>query len=191
MRHAHEGEAAREANLLGAVALAVSDRVRAAVELAAAQGGSAPAALVSLAGYLDGSPIDAVRGPLGLTHSATVRLVDRLVAAGLARRREGPDRRSVAVELTPAGHRAAAKAARARAEALEEALAGLDAGERAELARLQEKVLATLTDGRATAGHICRLCDSHACGHWEGRCPVTQAADAAEEEAAAAGPRPA
>lgn len=191
MRHAHKSGATREANLLGAVSLAVSDRVRGAVERGAAQGGSAPAALVSLAGYLDGSPIDAVRGPLGLTHSATVRLVDRLVAAGLARRREGPDRRSVAVELTPAGHKAAAEAARARAEALEEALSGLDTGERAELARLHGKVLGTLTDGRATAGRICRLCDSDACGHWEGRCPVTQAADAAEEEAAAAGPPPA
>jgi MarR family transcriptional regulator, negative regulator of the multidrug operon emrRAB len=177
---------ARGANLLGAVSLAVSDRIRAAAERGAAQGGSAPAALVSLAGYLDGSPIDAVRSPLRLTHSATVRLVDRLVAAGLARRREGPDRRSVAVELTPAGHEAAAAAVKARAEALEGALAALEPAEREELARLHAKVLGTLTDGRATAGHICRLCDSHACGHEEGRCPVTQAADAAEERAAPA-----
>jgi MarR family transcriptional regulator, negative regulator of the multidrug operon emrRAB len=196
MQHAHDVEPGgagavdsdlpRGANLLGAVALAVTDRVRAAAELGAAQGGSAPAALISLAGYLDGSPIDAVRGPLGLTHSATVRLVDRLVAAGLARRRSGADRRSVAVELTPEGHEAAAQAARARAKALEDALAELDAGERAELARLHAKVLATLTEGRASAGHICRLCDSHACGHEQGRCPVTQAADAAEERVAAA-----
>jgi MarR family transcriptional repressor of emrRAB len=207
MRHAHVGEGgrperdlapgadqrerARGANLLGAVSLAVTDRVRAAAERGAAQGGSAPAALISLAGYLDGSPIDAVRSPLRLTHSATVRLVDRLVAAGLARRREGRDRRSVAVELTPAGYAAAAEAVKARAAALEEALADLDQDERAELARLHAKVLASLTDGRATAGHICRLCDSHACGHEEGRCPVTQAADAAEERAAVAiGPEP-
>jgi MarR family transcriptional repressor of emrRAB len=178
------GELARGANLLGAVSLAVSDRVRAAVEGGAAQGGSAPAALVSLATYLDGSPIDAVRGPLGLTHSATVRVVDRLVAAGLARRREGTDRRSVAVELSRDGHRAAAAAVRARAEALEEALSDLDPEERKELARLHAKILGTLTDGRAAAGRICRLCDSHACGHEEGRCPVTQAADAAEARAA-------
>jgi MarR family transcriptional repressor of emrRAB len=181
-----ERDLARGANLLGAVSLAVADRVRAAAERGAAQGGSAPAALVSLAGYLDGSPIDAVRTPLHLSHSATVRLVDRLVAAGLAQRREGTDRRSVAVELTPAGHAAAAAAVTARAEALEGALADLDPAERAELARLHAKVLGTLTDGRATAGHICRLCDSHACGHEQGRCPVTQAADAAEERAAAA-----
>ena len=192
MRHAHvrqadqpERDLARGANLLGAVSLAVTDRVRAAAERGAAQGGSAPAALISLAGYLDGSPIDAVRTPLALTHSATVRLVDRLVEAGLARRQEGPDRRSVAVELTPAGHTAAAEAVKARAEALEEALADLDPNERAELARLHAKVLGTLTHGRASAGQICRLCDSHACGHEEGRCPVTQAADAAEQRAAA------
>jgi MarR family transcriptional regulator, negative regulator of the multidrug operon emrRAB len=184
MQHAHTGDGPREANLLGAVSLAVAGRVRSATERGAGQGGSAPAALVSLAGYLDGSPIDSVRGPLGLTHSATVRVIDRLVAAGLARRRQGADRRSVAVDLTPAGHDAAAAAVRARAEALEDALAGLDPAERAELTRLHEKILATLTEGRASAGYICRLCDSHACGHEQGRCPVTRAADAVEAAAA-------
>jgi MarR family transcriptional regulator, negative regulator of the multidrug operon emrRAB len=186
MHHAHIRDGPRENNLLGAVSLTVADRVREAVELGAGQGGSAPAALVSLASYLDGSPIDSIRGPLGLTHSATVRVVDRLVDAGLVERREGPDRRSVAVELTPAGREVAARAAQARADALEEALAGLDPGERAELARLNSKVLSTLTDGRAAAGRICRLCDAHACGHEEGRCPVTRAADAAEARVAAA-----
>src|SRR5918996_2229091 len=114
MRHAHvrqaeqpERDLARGANLLGAVSLAVTDRVRAAAERGAAQGGSAPAALVSLAGYLDGAPIDALRGPLGLTHSATVRVVDRLAGAGLVRRRQGADRRTVAVVITPAGRAAA------------------------------------------------------------------------------------
>jgi MarR family transcriptional regulator, negative regulator of the multidrug operon emrRAB len=175
-----DGDPARGANLLGAVALTVSDRIRAAAEAGAGQGGSAPAALISLATYLDGSAIDAVRGPLGLSHSATVRLVDRLVDAGLVRRSEGADRRSVGVELTPEGHRAATEAVRARRAALEEALTALDPGERAELARLHAKVLASLTEGRASAGRICRLCDAKSCGHKEGRCPVTQAADRAE-----------
>ena len=192
MRHAHvrsdpdRPDAAREANLLGAVALAVADRLRAAAEGGAGEGGSTPAALVSLAGYLDGGPIESLRGPLGLTHSATVRVVDRLVEGGLANRRPGPDRRAVSVALTPAGHRVAAEALSAREEALEAALAALDAGERAQLAGLHEKVLAALTGGRADAGHICRLCDADACGHHEGRCPVTRAADRAEQAAEAA-----
>jgi MarR family transcriptional regulator, negative regulator of the multidrug operon emrRAB len=186
MPHAHDARAtdsepAREANLLGAASLAVADRIRASAEEGAGQGGSAPAALVSLAGYLDGGPLGSLRGPLGLTHSATVRVVDRLVGAGLVRRRQGADRRSVAVALTPAGRRAAEGAARARAEALEAALAALDPAERAELARLHEKILFALTDGRAAAGHICRLCDADACGHERGRCPVTRGADAAEQ----------
>jgi DNA-binding MarR family transcriptional regulator len=196
MRHAHVGSAegggdraggdpAREAQLLGALALAVSDRIRASVEEGAGQSGSAPAALVSLAAYLDGGPIDSLRGPLGLTHSAAVRVVDRLVHEGLVRRRPGADRRSVAVALTPAGRRAAARAVAARAGALEAALAALDPAERAALARLHEKILSTVTDGRAAAGRICRLCDVDACGHYEGRCPVTRGADAAEQAAQA------
>ena len=176
MRHAHEG---RGANLFGAVSLAVSDRLRSATEDAAGQGGSAPAALVSLAGYLEGGPIDSLRDPLGLTHSAAVRVVDRLVSARLARRRRGRDGRSVAVELTPAGHRAAAEALRARQAVLERALEALTADERAALARLHEKLLGRLTDSRTTARNTCRLCDIHACGHNEGHCPVTNAANAA------------
>src|SRR5215211_283244 len=184
MQHAHvgrpdatRGEPEREAQLLGALAVAVSDRIRAAVEEGAGQGGSAPAALVSLAGYLDGGPIDSLRVPLGLTHSAAVRVVDRLADEGLVERRPGADRRSVAVALTPAGRSAAVRAARARGATLEAALEALDATERAELARLHEKILETVTDGRATAGRICRLCDNDACGHFEGRCPVTRGAD--------------
>ncbi|MGH2804762.1 MAG: hypothetical protein ACRDL4_17210, partial [Thermoleophilaceae bacterium] len=102
-RGAADRQSARHANLLGAVALAVGDRLRAAAESGSGEGGSAPAALVSLAGYLDGGPIDSLRDPLGLTHSATVRVVDRLVAGGLARRRPGSDRRTVSVALTAAG----------------------------------------------------------------------------------------
>jgi MarR family transcriptional regulator, negative regulator of the multidrug operon emrRAB len=182
MRHAHDG---REANLLGALSVTLADRLRAATDAGAGQGGSAPGALISLAGYLDGGPIDSLRDPLALTHSAAVRVVDGLVAAGLARRRRGRDRRSVAVELTPGGHRAAAGALDARREVLEAALEALSGEEQAELARLHEKLLAGLTDGHATARNICRLCDLHACGHERGVCPVTNEARAAATRSAA------
>jgi DNA-binding MarR family transcriptional regulator len=172
--------AARDANLLGALALAVADQVDVATREAAAHGGSAAAALAALATFLDGSSIDTLRKPLGLTHSAAVRLVDRLAGAGLVSREPGADARSLAIFLTPAGKRAADQVQQGRMRALSNVLAPLSAGERAQLTKLHERLLGGLTSGRADAGRICRLCDSYACGHHEGRCPVTRAADEAE-----------
>ena len=181
MTHAFgPGEGTRDANLLGALSLAVADRLEAATRAAAAHGGSAPAALAALDTFLDGSSIDTMRKPLGLTHSAAVRLVDRLAVAGLVRRAAGEDGRSVRVFLTPAGRHSAAQVQESRMRALAKVLAPLDAAEREQLTQAHEKMLASLTTGREDAGRICRLCDSGACGHKEGRCPVTRAADRAE-----------
>jgi DNA-binding MarR family transcriptional regulator len=167
----------RDANLLGTLSLAVANRIEAAV--ASPLGPSAPAALSALEGYLGGEPIDALRQVLGLTHSGAVRLIDRLEEAGLAERRPGPDGRSVAVALTPAG-RAAADAVRiARGDALEDALSVLGEDERATLGALHAKLLAGLTSDRASARRLCRLCDIDACGHHRGTCPVTEARKAA------------
>jgi hypothetical protein len=38
-------------------------------------------------------------------------------------------------------------------------------------------LLDATTDGRQSARQTCRLCDAHACGHFEGDCPVTNAAE--------------
>ncbi|MBD0280961.1 MAG: MarR family transcriptional regulator [Thermoleophilaceae bacterium] len=178
-------DGARDANLLGAFVLAVAERLDDATREAAASGGAAPAALVALESFLDGSSIDTLRKPLGLTHSAAVRLVDRLVAAGLVRREPGADARSVAVFLTGAGRQASERVQAGRMRALADVLSPLDAAEREQLARLHERLLGGLTSGRADARHICRLCDSHACGHERGLCPVTRAADRAEAARAA------
>jgi MarR family transcriptional repressor of emrRAB len=181
MSHAYDGgEAPREANLLGAISLAVAERVDETVRLAAAHGGAAPAAIVALATFLDGSSLDVMRRPLGLSHSAAVRLADRLADAGLVRREPGADGRSVSIRLTAEGARLAVRIRAARETALDSVLAPLSVSERAQLTSLHEKLLAGITGGRADAGHICRLCDADACGHELGRCPVTQAADRAE-----------
>jgi DNA-binding MarR family transcriptional regulator len=163
----------RDANLLGTLSLAVAGRIEAAV--ASSLGPSAPAALNALEGYLGGEPIDALRQTLGLTHSGAVRLVDRMVEAGLAARRPGADGRSVAVALTPAGEAAAAGVRAARVAAIEDVLAALTDDERATLAGLHEKLLAGLTSDRASARRLCRLCHIDACGHDRGTCPVTEA----------------
>ena len=141
-------------------------------------GGALPAALSALHEWAGGRTIETLAGGLRLSHSRTVRVVDRLAADGLATRSRDPaDGRGVLVHLTPAGHRVGRRVLEARAAALEEAVREAD---RAELAAIAERLLARATTGRRAARAICRLCDSDACGHHDGRCPVTRAADAVE-----------
>ena len=165
-------------NVIGAMAVVLGDRIRDATEQASGMGGALPAALVSLHEWAGGRSIDTLAGALRLSHSRAVRVVDRLEAQGLASRTRDPgDGRGVLVHLTPAGHRAGRRVLEARADALEGTFAQDD---RHALAAIAERTLAQATTGRRAAGAICRLCDSHACGHDEGLCPVTQSADAAE-----------
>jgi MarR family transcriptional repressor of emrRAB len=165
-------------NVIGALTVVLGDRLRDATEEASGMGGALPAALSALHEWAGGRTIETLAGGLRLSHSRTVRVVDRLEADGLARRAPDPaDGRGVLVELTPAGRRAGARVLDARAAALEDAVPLED---RRALAQIAERALARATTGRRAAGAICRLCDAHACGHDEGLCPVTRAADAAE-----------
>jgi DNA-binding MarR family transcriptional regulator len=174
-------------NVVGALAVALGDRIRDATEQATGMTGALPAAVAALEQWAGGRSIDTLAGALRLSHSRTVRVIDRLEAEGLAARERDPgDGRGVLVRLTPEGEALGRRVHAARAAALEEALAGLDPGERRTLAAGAERVLEHIVTGRRSAGTICRLCNAHACGHHEGRCPVTRGADAAEALASAA-----
>jgi MarR family transcriptional regulator, negative regulator of the multidrug operon emrRAB len=75
----------------------------------------------------------------------------------------------------------------ARASVLRAALAVLDAGERAAMMAVLEKVLAAVTTSRDHAEQICRLCDVGACP--QRTCPVELAA-AEPRQGAGPAPRP-
>ena len=173
-------EDGRLANLLGAHALRVSERVHAAVEDATGLGPTQAAALVSLGSFAEGEPLESLRSALGLSQPGAVRVVDRLAAAGLVSRRRGKqDGRQTLMHLTPKGRRMAARVLAARSRALAAEVHELSSADRAAVTDALERLLAAATDGRATARRICRVCDAHACGH-PARCPVTVAADAHE-----------
>ncbi len=163
---------ARAPNVVGALALALTDRMAGAVGEAAGQAESSAAALSALHHFLRDPSIDLLRQVLGLTHSGTVRLVDRLERAGLVRRAPGTDGRTTVVRLTPAGSRSAARVSSARTELLASALDVLPPGDRERLADLAGRVLAGLKRGAGATRWSCRLCDTDACGRLEGRCPV-------------------
>jgi DNA-binding MarR family transcriptional regulator len=164
-------------NLIGALAVGLSDSITSAVEAASGHTGVMGAALATLA-QEPGLGIEQLRVPLGRTQSATVRVVDQLAAEGYAERRPGRDQRSVAVFLTDKGKQAAARVLGSREDVLTAALSPLTLGERKTLTASLEKVLAAITTDRAHADHICRLCDLSVCP--ERVCPVEQAALADE-----------
>jgi MarR family transcriptional repressor of emrRAB len=177
----------REGNLLGALVVAMGDGLRESTERAGRLGAAGPAALVALARFLEGRSVDDLARAVGLTPSGAVRLVDRLTAEGLVRRRPGPDGRTVALALTAKGTTVARRVAAARAGALEAALAGLSDRERATLGRLLAKLIESLTAARLeqraqrappTGGWLCRLCDFAACGRPTGDCPGQSTAEA-------------
>lgn len=158
----------RTANLLGALALALSDAMRTAVEDAAPEPGAAAAAL-SLIGHQPGISIERIRRAVGLSHPGTVRLVDRLSQAGLVERRPGlDDARAVALHLTAAGQIAFSAIRKARNGVLIAALDRLSIDDQRAIETLAERLLAILTDSCDRADGICRLCDEQRCD----ACPV-------------------
>ncbi len=158
----------RDANLLGALALAVSDAVTNAAEAAAPEPGPAAAALM-LVGHVPGMSIDDLKTGVGLSHPGAVRLVDRLQARGLIERRSSTDDgRRVALHLTLAGKAVAESISAVRLAAVTRALDALPDAERSAFVRTAETLLAALVSGPADALRICRLCDEAICT----RCPV-------------------
>jgi len=174
---------ARLANLIGVVATGLNDQTSMAMVDAARLDGAAPAALVALLDFTPGGSVDTLSRVVGLTHSGTVRLVARLVEAGLVERTTGDDARTVLVTLTRRGRALARKVRDRRGAEVTASLAGLSDAERDRLLRSCELLVANLTrrrlDQRAAGarppgGALCRMCDFGACRRRQGGCPAAQ-----------------
>lgn len=164
----------RTANLLGALAGAVNDRLDAQLRSHPNQNSSAAAALNLIALY-EGCSNAMLSAGLKLSHPATVRLVDKLEAAGLVESRTGAaDRRAVALFLTPGGQVRTREVLQQRCVALEAVIDLLTPDQRRQLDGIAETLLAALTTTPLEGGHICRLCDEVICP--QDICPVHQKA---------------
>ncbi len=167
------------ANVLGALALVITDELGRAVTQATAEGRGAvtdAAALSALAQFLDGATVDRVHQVLGVTPSGAVRLVDRLEAAGLVTRLPGADGRSRAVRLTEAGRDRARAIGDARSAYLAGLLGDLTSSEVDVLRGLLARVMTGVVAGKDGGAWTCRLCDLVACRRSEGECPAMNAA---------------
>lgn len=144
-------------------------------------------ALVALLDFTPSGPVQMLSRTIGLTHSGTVRLVDRLAAEGLVTRTAGADARSRSVVLTASGRRLARRARGARERAVTQLLDGLSDRERAALERAAGRLVSAITEQRLAqrargelprGGALCRICDFGACGRPDGDCPAAGTAAA-------------
>ena len=149
------------ANLLGALSLAVMDRIEQGARDVIGHAGETPAALVVI-GY---GPItnEKLRRILGLSHSGTVRLVDRLVSDRLVERRPGKDGREVALHLTAKGAASRKDLLTSRISAVASFVDVLSPSERKRLGELIHDVLARQDTSEMDRFTICRMCDNGVC----------------------------
>ncbi len=168
----------RTANLLGALSLAVSDRMTAVVAGTAEHSETAASAMSALDQFLRGPSVEHLSQVVGLSQSGGVRLVDRLQRDGLVERRPGTDGRTAAVSLTAPGRRTARRLTNARLELLRDVVAALTPSEQDVLAGLAGRMLVGLMREPGATRWTCRLCDLGACGRPEGYCPLEREARA-------------
>ena len=155
------------ANLLGVVALAVAGRIEISAREILKHFGETPAALVVI-GYDLGPTNDHLRRVLGLSHSGTVRLVDRLVADGLVKRSEGDDKRTIALYATKRGKAVRERILKERLAEIRTFLEPLSEAEQESLFTLLHKVLSSLETSDMERRALCRLCDNRVCKN----CPI-------------------
>jgi MarR family transcriptional repressor of emrRAB len=151
-------EAEPTLDLIGAAALAIGGAVWAALGLE-----QSDAAALNVVLAEPGISIRGLSEVLGLSHSAAVRVADRLQGRGLITREGAGPGRTIAVTVTDRGRRQAAGAVARRAEVLQRATSGLTAAQRQSLHGLLQKVVLNLAADQAAIDRVCRLCDQQRC----------------------------
>ena len=158
------------ANVFGAMTLSLVTDMDSAIKSSKLQSTSHCAAVVAIV-QQPGLSIDQLRKVLQLSHSGAVRLVDRLVVAGLVVREAGPNGRTVRLSATLAGRKEFKAISERRRELLKAALTTLTPEEKGQLGLILAKLLRGSAFTVVEAQYICRLCDHSVCFQ-RGGCPV-------------------
>lgn len=151
------------ANILGALSLLIQDRVERAWQAELDLSPMAAAALVQIDNE-PGSSIELIASHIGLTHSATVRVIDKLAERGLVEKdRARKDARAQSLKLSKAGKRVVQQLHAARNEVTDQLLAGLDPARRAVLEDAIRAILHRCVEPGREADVTCRVCDDRRC----------------------------
>lgn len=149
-------------NLIGSFSLAVHDAHAKGMAVHSNLNQSEAAAVITLGGEYDYT-INSLSKVLGLSHSATTRMVTKLCNQGLIERSAREDHREVGLALSIAGQMARDTLIQERHKVTSEILNHIPGEDQAKLADMLQIMLHGLTTGRGHADHICRLCDETVC----------------------------
>jgi MarR family transcriptional repressor of emrRAB len=162
----------RLANVVAAFALALTDKINEAMRAKSGRSQTSSAALIQVGFSPEGLSIEGLRSMIGLTHSATVRVVDQLEADGLVTRQRnvGKDLRVSVLQLTAAGTEEMSKSLSARQDVGAAIVRDLSVDDLQKLAGLIDRMVPAVVDFGDDQDIVCRLCDIDICP--QDRCPV-------------------
>lgn len=163
----------RLGNLLGALALALADEIRQAMEEELGMTGSAAAALL-MVDIEDDVTVERIARQLHLAQPTMVRTIALLEEQGLVRKERVADRRVRRLSLTSKGRQKVVRLLERRGRILARYVDALAPGEQTTLGQALEKLLPAAVRQEAQKYVICRLCDEAVCGPQE--CPVERGA---------------
>ena len=151
------------ANWLGTLAILIQDRVEARWQAELDLSPMSAAALVQVEQEA-GCAIDLVATRIGLSHSATVRLIDKLVERDLvAKDRARDDQRAQSLKLTKSGRKLAAQLHQIRNRVTDDLLGLVSPAEGQALGKAVATILHRAVTTKREGDMVCRVCD-------EGRC---------------------
>jgi len=158
------GNSGRAANILGALSVLILDRVQARWQEELDLSPMAVAALLQVE-WEPGCAIEVVARSIGLSHSATVRIIDKLVERDLlSKDRARQDARVQSVKLTKAGKRMTQQLHAMRNQVTDDLLSLIPSQQVAALQEAVGAILHKAIDTRIEGDVTCRLCDVSRCG---------------------------
>jgi MarR family transcriptional regulator, negative regulator of the multidrug operon emrRAB len=154
----------RLGNILATFALALTDKIGGAIRAEVGRGDMASATLVQI-GFNGGLSIERLRTMIGLSHSATVRVVEQLESEKLVnKKRDVPgDSRVSSLTLTERGLFEMRRVLAARRSVIAGILDQLSVSDMADLDEILKKAVPQVVEFGDDQHVVCRYCDLQAC----------------------------
>lgn len=154
-------------NVLTALALQIADQL--SKEVAVFMPRNEPAQAIAFIGRDPSLSIRGLSGLLGLSHAATVRLIDRLSQDCIVERSQSKgDARAVALSLTPLGTERYARMLDAQSKVIGDIFGALTSDEQGTFVEIAQTLLSRNSLSKEDAARGCSFCDVVACTN----CPV-------------------